>query len=138
MGERTAEQLKHLEFVQNCITRMHDASISMKRIVIVVFALGASLARYLQDSIILLVTLAAVVAFWILDAKYLQLERAFRCLYEKVRATDPGHTASFVLTPPGAKAVPIKELISWSTSLLYVLLLIILFVTWYCTDWNSN
>ena len=99
MRGRTAEQLKHLELVQVNIARMHDASTSMKRFTVVAFALGGSLARYLHESDIVVFTMVVIIAFWMLDSKYLQMERSYRALYELVRIQPAGDPASFDLTP---------------------------------------
>ena len=130
MKERTQEQIKHLEFLQAIIARMHDAATSMKRFSIVGFALGASIARYLKEPAILLFTAAAITALWLIDGKYLQTERAFRALYDGIRAEEPGKPASFDLTPAKPKMLPIRELFSWSTVLLYGPILGLLAIIW--------
>ena len=134
MGTRTADQLKHLEFVQANIARMHNASTSMKRFALAAFALGASLARFLQDPTILWVTFFVIASFYVLDSKYLQAEGAFRVLYDCVRCQQPATAASFDLTPDITKIVPVRELKSWSTYLLYGPMLVLLTVLWLRTD----
>ena len=138
MGERNAEQLKHLEFVQANISRMHDASMSMKRFAIVALALGGSFSRYLQEPAILGFTMAAVIAFWMLDSKYLQVERSYRALYERTRVQRAGAPASFDLIPCASTVVPIGELSSWATYILYGPMLVLLAVIWLCADWTSS
>ena len=138
MSGRTPEQLKHLDLVQTNIARMHDASTSMKRFAVVALALGGALARYVQDAAIMGLTMAVVLAFWLLDAKYLQVERAYRDLYESVRRQGAGEAASFELTPGKVGLVPLRELWSWSTYLLYGPLLVLLALTWLCTDWEPR
>ena len=110
MSRRTAQQLKHLELVQVNIARMHDAATPMKRYAVVAFALGGSLARYRQDSAILGFTTAVIVAFWVLDSKYLQMEASYRAVYERLRVQPVGDPTSFDLTPDVVKAVPGREL----------------------------
>ena len=134
MAGRTAEQLKHLELVQANVARMHEAGAAMKRFAVVSFALGGSMARYLKEPPIVGFTIAVIVAFWVLDAKYLQVERAFRVLYERIRSEVAGQTASFELNPEIRKVVPIKELWSWSTWLLYVPLFVLLTAFWFGAD----
>ena len=106
MSERTAEQLKYLELVQANIARMHDASTSMKRFALVAFALGGSLARYLQDTTILGLMVVVIAAFWVLDSKYPQVEHGYRSLFEIVRAQPTGDEASFDLTPTRYRHTP--------------------------------
>ena len=93
------------------------------------------MARYFKEPPSAGFTVAVIVAFWVLDAKYLQVERAFRVLYERIRSEVAGQTASFDLTPEIRKVVPIKELWSWSTWLLYVPLFVLLTAFWFGTDW---
>lgn len=135
MVERSAEQLKHLELVEANVARMHEAATSMKRFAVVGFALGASMARYLKEPAIVGITVAAVVAFWVLDAKYLQAERSFRALYERTRGEVGGAAASFDLTPEARNVVPIEELGSWSTWLMYGPMLVLLAAIWFWADW---
>ena len=135
MDERTPEQLKHLDFAQSNIARMHNASMSMKRYALAAFALGASLARFLNDPTILGITFLVVVSFYVLDAKYLQSERAFRVIYDGVRMQAPGSTASFELKPNIGSLVPLSELTSWSTCLLYCPILALFALLWIGTDW---
>ena len=135
MNARTTEHLKYLELLQANIARMHEASTSMKRFAIVAFALGGSLARYLQDTTILGMTMAAIVAFWVLDAKYLQVERGYRSLFDQVRAQPVDYEVSFDLTPSRGTAIPHRELRSWSTYVLYGPLILLLVVAWTCSNW---
>ena len=137
MSERTTEQLKYLELVQVNIARMHDASTSMKRFALVAFALGGSLARYLQDTTILGLMMVVIAAFWVLDSKYLQVEHGYRSLFEIVRAQPTGDESSFDLTPSPGTAIPLRELWSWSTCVLYGPLILLLAVVWICADWET-
>ncbi len=131
MVERTAEQLKHLEFAQSNIARMHGASVSMKRFALAAFGIGGSLARVLNEPAILGITFVVVAAFFLIDAKYLQAERAFRTIYDNAREQPPGAPASFELTPAIQGVVPFKEFRSWSTWLLYGPILAILLLLWW-------
>ena len=134
---RTTEQLKHLEFVQQNIARMHNASTYMKRLALVIFVMGASLARFLHDPTILGITSFVIASFYVLDSKYLQAERAFRFLYKDVRNEPAGAAATFDLTPDIKCLVPFCELRSWSTFLLYPPILLLLFLLWVGTDWQA-
>lgn len=130
MVERTGDQLKYLEFAQANIARLHDAATSMKRFALVAFALGGSLARVLSEPAIFGFTAVVIAAFFLLDAKYLQAERAFRDIYNRVRAEPPGTDASFDLTPAIQHWAPVGELRSWSTWPLYGPILAILLTLW--------
>jgi len=109
----------------------------MKRFAVVSFAVGGSLARYLQVPAIMGFTMAAILAFWLIDAKYLQVERAYRVLYERARAEAAGTPASFDLRP-GTARVPMGALGSWSTYLLYGPLLALLAGVWAFADWEPG
>ena len=135
MKARTPEQIKHLELLQANIARMHDAARSMKQFAVVGFALGGSMARYLKEPTVILFTAALVIAFWLLDARYLQFERSFRMLYDQTRCEAAGERASFELTPPKVRFMGFRTLVSWTTSLLYVSLLALLVIAYSLADW---
>ncbi|MDN5201199.1 hypothetical protein QQ008_07495 [Fulvivirgaceae bacterium BMA10] len=78
-------QRKHLEFIQNVITRMNANSFLIKgwtiTLVSALFALAA------KDANINYVLISYIVfpVFWILDGFYLSQERQYRALYDEVR-----------------------------------------------------
>ena len=75
---------KHLEFIQNVVTRMNSNSFQIKTwtisIVTGLFAIYAATNNPLFISICLL----PILLFWILDSYYLVQERKFRGLYDDV------------------------------------------------------
>lgn len=79
------KKLRHLEMIQNIISRMANNSFLIRgwsiTLVAALFALAA------KDSQLFFVYLAyfPAIAFWILDGYYLNQERLFRDLYNKVR-----------------------------------------------------
>lgn len=78
------DKLKHLEFVQNIITRMNTNSFQIKSwMVTIVSALLAVFASTKTTSFIL-IAMFPVVVFWFLDAYYLTQERKFRGLYTDI------------------------------------------------------
>jgi len=78
-------KLKHLELIQNIISRMASNSFLLKgwsvTLVSALFALAA------KDQHLAFVYLAyfPAIAFWILDGYFLWQERLFRALYDQVR-----------------------------------------------------
>lgn len=77
---------KHLEFIQNVITRMASNSFLLKGwTVTLVAALFALAAQNTNPGFVVLAFFPAI-AFWILDAFYLRQERLFRKLYDDIRA----------------------------------------------------
>jgi len=77
-------KLKHLEFIQNIITRMNSNSFMLKAwtisLVSALFALAANDANMNY----VLVSYIAIPVFWILDGFYISQERQYRDLYSDV------------------------------------------------------
>lgn len=80
------EKIKHLEFVQNVITRINSNSFQLKGWMIAI--LSALLALYASSSKTLYIFVAIIptLIFWLLDTYYLQQERKFRGLYNDIAA----------------------------------------------------
>lgn len=78
------EKLKHLEFIQNVISRMNSNSFLLKgwciTLVSALFVLSAKDA----NSLFMLITYIPLPAFWILDGFYISQERQYRDLYDEV------------------------------------------------------
>ncbi len=80
----SSEQLKHLEFIQNVITRMNSNSFQIKGwAVTIISALLAVYSTNNNNSLILICILPTTV-FWFLDSYYLCQERKFRGLYNDI------------------------------------------------------
>ena len=82
------KKLKHLEFIQNVITRLATNSFLIKgwsiTLVAAIFALAAKDAK----PVFAIVTYLPVVVFWVLDAFFLSQERKYRALFEVVAAKE--------------------------------------------------
>ncbi len=78
------KKLKHLEFIQNIITRMNTNSFQIKGLAITI--VSALLAVYASSKNIDFIALAIFpsIVFWFLDTYYLWQERKFRGLYNDV------------------------------------------------------
>lgn len=79
------EKMKHLEFVQNVITRMNTNSFQLKGWMITI--VSAMLALYASSDnkvLYIFVAIVPVIIFWCLDAFYLKQERLYRKLYKDV------------------------------------------------------
>lgn len=78
------EKIKHLEFVQNVITRMNANSFQLKGWMITI--VSALLALYANSEKVLYVFVAVVpvIIFWCLDAYYLKQETLYRKLYQDI------------------------------------------------------
>lgn len=79
----------HLEIMQGIVSRMADNSRSCKVWCVTLVAAVLFLSARSDGANVALVALAPAILFWVLDAYYLSLERAFRASYdafvEKVR-----------------------------------------------------
>lgn len=78
-------KLKHLEFIQNIITRMNTNSFQIKGMSITITA--ALLALTANDNNILYISIIyfSLIIFWGLDAYYLSQEKGYRELYNEIR-----------------------------------------------------
>ena len=97
----TDEQLKHVEFIQNVITRMNTNSFQIKGwAVTLVSALLAIFASTKNDYFVL-AALFPTVVLWFLDAYYLMQERKFRGLYDDVTgiSEEPNPIKLFAMRP---------------------------------------
>lgn len=82
---------QHLSFIQGVITRMNSNSFSMKgwmvAIVSALLAVFAANANAACSYLYLIAAMMADIIFCFLDAYYLKMEKQYRDLYDKVRAT---------------------------------------------------
>ncbi|MAG85848.1 MAG: hypothetical protein CMB97_00320 [Flavobacteriaceae bacterium] len=77
-------KLKHLEFIQNIITRMNHNSFLLKGWAVILVSALFALAAKDADVKYVLVSYIAVPVFWILDGFFIATERKYRDLYSKV------------------------------------------------------
>lgn len=91
--------MKHLEMIQNIITRMANNSFLLKGWAVTllagIFALGWNEDGFLHY----LLAYIPVFMFWFLDAYYLKQERLYRILYDQVRQMN-NISISFSMVPP--------------------------------------
>jgi hypothetical protein len=78
------EKLKHLEFIQNVITRMNSNSFLIKgwsiTLVSALFALAAKDANLNY----VFISYVVIPVFWVLDGFFLSMERQYRDLYKQI------------------------------------------------------
>ena len=79
-----AEKLKHLEFIQNTITRMNINSFLIKGWAITVVSATLAIYAATKNCYFALIGIFPTLLFWFLDANYLTQERRFRRLYNDV------------------------------------------------------
>ncbi len=77
-------KLKHLEFLQNVISRMNSNSFLMKGWCVSIIAAIFVLSSKDIKNVYFLVALIPAIAFWIVDGFFISTERKFRRLYEDV------------------------------------------------------
>ena len=89
------DRLKHLEMLQQVITRMASNSFLIKGWSITL--ISALLAFAAKDKIHIMawVALLPCLAFWMLDAYFLRQERLFRKLYDHYRLERPATPSDF-------------------------------------------
>ena len=84
-------KIKHLEFLQNIITRMNTNSFQIKTFAITITAgLLAIFASTKHESMIW-AGIFGVLLFWFLDSYYLQQERKFKGIYNNVSGLKNDH-----------------------------------------------
>ena len=81
-----AIKMKHLEFVQNVISRMNKNSFQLKGWAITILSALLALFASNNNGFYLLVAIVPMLTFWLLDAFYLQQEKRFRGLYRDIDA----------------------------------------------------
>lgn len=88
MAEKIDSKLKHLEFIQQIITRMNVNSFLLRGWSITLVSALFAFATKDTNIQYILITYISTPLFWILDGYYLSQERKFRDLYETVRNTE--------------------------------------------------
>ncbi len=78
------DKLKHLEFIQNVITRMNTNSFQIKGWAVTLVSATLALYASTKNDCFILVGVFPSLIFWFLDAYYLTQERKFRGLYNDV------------------------------------------------------
>lgn len=82
MGEN---KRKHLEFIQNIITRMNSNSFMIKGWTITLVSALFALAAKDANMNYVLISYIVFPIFWILDGFYISQERQYRALYNEVK-----------------------------------------------------
>ena len=89
MHDNIENKIQYLEMIQGVITRMAWNSFTTKGWAIaLVIGIFASAIMVVANKIYCLLAYIPIIVFWFLDTYYLQLERKYRALYEKVRVED--------------------------------------------------
>jgi hypothetical protein len=78
------EKLKHLEFIQNIITRMNTNSFQIKGMTITIVAAFLAIYTTTTNYAFIFLGMPTSILFWFLDSYYLQQERKFRGIYNNI------------------------------------------------------
>ncbi len=82
------KKLKHLEFIQNVITRMNTNSFMIKGWAVTLVAALFALSDKTHQHHLYLIAFIPVPLFWLLDGFFLATEKRFRELYKKVSSLE--------------------------------------------------
>lgn len=80
----TDDTRKHLEFLQNIITRMNTNSFQIKGMAVTIVSAFLALYASTQKVMFIFISVIPTILFWFLDSYYLQQERKFRGIYKDV------------------------------------------------------
>lgn len=127
------ETIKHLEFIQNTITRMSHCSFMFKGWCITIISAFLALYAEMENPVFLLCAIAPILVFWGLDGYYLQQERIYRELYD---LACEGSVNVFILSPTKNIRMMMNKkriryfnvLFSQTLLILYLSLILMLFV----------
>lgn len=81
-------KVKHLEMIESVIDRMGHNSFQLKGWAVTLMSIVGALSAKGSDKRFMLLGLIPLIAFWLLDSYYLQLERKYRVMFEQVRTKD--------------------------------------------------
>ena len=78
------EKIKHLEFIQNIISRMNTNSFQIKGITATIISALLAITLAEKNINFLIITIFPIIIFWFLDSYYLCQERKFIGLYNDI------------------------------------------------------
>lgn len=109
------QRVKHLELLQNVITRLGNNSFLIKGWCITLSGVLVVVADESPGSEAIPVALALAAGFWLLDGYYLRQERLFRALYEKAAADQEDSPPLFTMDAEryGGRVPWTGVLLSW-------------------------
>ncbi|RVI03192.1 hypothetical protein CN205_24110 [Sinorhizobium meliloti] len=114
-------RIQHLEMIQAVIARLAGNNASHKNYCISLIMGAFGLAATLQKPLIAALAFLPVVAFAVLDAQYLRLEKRYRELFERVRLESPAERPDFRLHTTGLPQIGFwTAFASWSIQAFYL------------------
>lgn len=122
-------RMKHLEMLQNVISRMASNSASMKNYTMSISAAIIALSAAIKKPEILYYSIPLIAIFCILDAQYLRLERAFRDQYNSIRKEGFDKEPDFSISPSWKVVNELWPIVrSWSVWLFYVPIIVVFII----------
>ena len=96
-----SDKIKHLEFIQNVITRLNSNSFQIKGWAITIVAATLALFATIQNKDFILIGIFSLILFWLMDGYCLSQERKFRGLYNDVAgiSESPRNLKPFEMNP---------------------------------------
>lgn len=122
-------RMKHLELIQNAITRMGTNSANFKGYCLTISAAVISLSAAVSKPEIIIYSIPLIFALSILDSVYLSLEKGFRNNYDQVRRSRIESEPDFEISPSYSHGI--EAYFSWSAAGFYwsiIFLMFLLFV----------
>jgi len=92
-------KIKHLEMIQNVISRMAGNSFLLKGWSVIIISALFALSAKDSNSKFTLIAILPAISFWVLDGYFLRQERLFRRLYDVVRESDTDFNFSMDTRP---------------------------------------
>lgn len=124
---------KHIDLIQNNISRMSNNSFMLKGWAVTILAAIFVLSAKESNAVFAFIAAIPVIGFWLLDSYYLQNERRYRILYNYVVKNDSDESLS--LTMPKAnraeKTTYLQALLSKTEMLFYILLIVIIVASFF-------
>lgn len=114
-------RVKHLEMIQGVISRLAGQGATIKNYCITLTTAMCGFAVTLQRPLVVALALLPITVFALLDARYLQLERRFRKLFDRVRLEKSSAVPTFEISARNAPAISyIDSFFSWSIISFYL------------------
>jgi hypothetical protein len=131
MEDKTERQIAHLAMIQAVIARMASNSFALKTLSVTLAAGIIALVGAVQmpSPLYILAATLPVLVFWWMDAKYLQLERLYRALYDSVRHEEELEAFDMRVDRYRQDVQSVTRIaLSWSVNAIYSTLLAVLAV----------
>jgi hypothetical protein len=129
MVEFDQARIAHMQMIQGIITRMAGNSFALKTLAVTLTTGVVALLGAIKNPspIYTLAALLPILMFWWLDARYLQLERLYRRLYDDVRQGKMGDSFSMNTRAYSPEVASVARIaMTWSVIGIYLALLAVL------------